>query len=69
MADRRTAAEHGGFSEDDSHIALILGGGAIPDQFQGELIDNQVLDTQLAPTMLEALGLDAPGPMGCSVRL
>jgi hypothetical protein len=51
-------AEHGGFSEDDSHIAMILGGGAIPEQFQGELIDNQVLDTQLAPTMLEALGLD-----------
>jgi arylsulfatase A-like enzyme len=50
-------AEHGGFSEDDSHIALILG-GALPANLQGTTITDQLLDTQLAPTMLEALGLD-----------
>ncbi|HEY7116499.1 MAG TPA: alkaline phosphatase family protein [Tepidisphaeraceae bacterium] len=49
--------EHGGFSEDDSHIAMILG-GAIPPEFQGLIESDNVLDTQLAPTMLEALGLD-----------
>lgn len=49
--------EHGGFSEDDSHIALILGGN-IPADLQGTIQDGNVLDTQIAPTMLEALGLD-----------
>ena len=49
--------EHGGFSEDDSHIALILGGN-IPANLQGTIQDGNVLDTQIAPTMLEALGLD-----------
>jgi len=50
--------EHGGFSEDDSHIALILGGGGISQDLQGSIQDGNVLDTQIAPTMLEALGLD-----------
>jgi len=50
-------SEHGGFSEDDSHIALVLS-GALPANLQGTTITDQLLDTQLAPTMLEALGLD-----------
>jgi len=50
-------SEHGGFSEDDSHIALVLG-GALPGNLQGTTITDQLLDTQIAPTMLEALGLD-----------
>jgi hypothetical protein len=50
-------AEHGGFSEDDSHIALVLG-GALPTELQGTTVTDQLLDTQIAPTMLEALGLD-----------
>ena len=50
-------AEHGGFSEDDSHIALILGGN-IPVNLQGTFQDANVLNTQIAPTMLEALGLN-----------
>jgi hypothetical protein len=51
-------AEHGGFSEDDSHIALVLGGGGIPLDLQGTVQSGNILDTQIAPTMLEALGLD-----------
>jgi predicted AlkP superfamily pyrophosphatase or phosphodiesterase len=50
-------SEHGGLSEDDSHIALLLG-GALPPNLQGTTITDHLLDTQLAPTMLEALGLD-----------
>jgi len=50
-------SEHGGLSEDDSHIALVLG-GALPAALQGTTITDHLLDTQLAPTMLEALGLD-----------
>ena len=50
-------AEHGGFSEDDSHIALVLG-GALPADVQGTTVMDSLLDTQIAPTMLEALGLD-----------
>lgn len=52
-------AEHGGFSEDDSHIALVLAGGGIPPELQGTVQFGDVLDTQIAPTMLDALGLDS----------
>jgi len=57
LSSSQKRAEHGGLSEDDSHIALILG-GALPTDLQGTTITDQLLDTQLAPTMLEALGLD-----------
>jgi hypothetical protein len=59
-------AEHGGLSEDDSHIALILG-GALPTSLQGITIADQLLDTQLAPTMLEALGLDPALLQGATI--
>ena len=47
-------AEHGGFNPDDVHVAMIV---ANP-HMQGATINEPVATTQIAPTILEALGLD-----------
>jgi Type I phosphodiesterase / nucleotide pyrophosphatase len=53
-------AEHGGFAADDNRVALVVvngqrgnGGGT-----EGRVIDANVDTTQVAPTILQALGLD-----------
>jgi len=46
--------EHGGFNEDDTHVAILL---SHPD-FDRLSINAAVATTQIAPTILEALGLD-----------
>jgi arylsulfatase A-like enzyme len=53
-------AEHGGFSPDDTHVALVVvngqqGGG---DGTNGRVIGAPVDTTQVAPTILASLGLD-----------
>ncbi len=55
--DKPKRAEHGGFSEDDTHVALILSGG-LPANLRGTTQDAAVKSTQIAVTALEALGLD-----------
>ena len=47
-------AEHGGFNEDDVHVALIV---SHPD-FDKETVNTAVATTQIAPTILKVLGLD-----------
>lgn len=47
-------AEHGGFSDDDRHVALLL---SLPSLTPAS-IAAQVQSTQVAPTILKALGLD-----------
>jgi hypothetical protein len=49
-------AEHGGFSTDDTNVALVIAG---PSVGQG-VIKSPVETTQVAPTILAALGID-PG--------
>lgn len=58
-------AEHGGFSTDDSNVALLVVNGAtlahaeqhdIPGQ--GRVVTAAVQTTQVAPTILDTLGLD-----------
>jgi arylsulfatase A-like enzyme len=51
-------AEHGGFSQDDTHIALILSGGAIGSNLQGTTQTVPVQTVQIAVTALDALGLN-----------
>jgi arylsulfatase A-like enzyme len=51
-------AEHGGFSPDDTHVALIVGGGALAPWIKGSTIDAPVKTTQIAVSALEALGLN-----------
>ena len=47
-------AEHGGFSEDDTHVALLVSGPGL----RGETVSTAVQTTQIAPTILESLGLE-----------
>jgi hypothetical protein len=51
-------AEHGGFSEDDTHVALIVSGGALDKHVRGTTEDEAVKTTQIAVTALDALGLN-----------
>jgi hypothetical protein len=54
-------AEHGGFALDDTHVAMLVVDGASlgHDDGHGAVVDEPVQTTQVAPTILKALGLDA----------
>ncbi len=47
-------AEHGGFSDDDRNVGLIVSSSSI----KAAVDENPVTTTQIAPTILQALGLD-----------
>ncbi|HEX3765412.1 MAG TPA: hypothetical protein VHW23_42245, partial [Kofleriaceae bacterium] len=47
-------AEHGGFTDDDAHVALLVSHPAL----RRASIDRPVRTKQVAPTILRALGLD-----------
>ncbi|KAJ3067942.1 hypothetical protein HDU99_003344, partial [Rhizoclosmatium hyalinum] len=50
------AEEHGGNADDDRHVALIVGGGVVA---AGKVdSSSNVITQQIAPTILQALGLD-----------
>jgi hypothetical protein len=48
-------AEHGGFSNDDRNVALVVSSPRIK---QGKVVQDTTFTTQIAPTILEALDLD-----------
>lgn len=50
-------AEHGGFAEDDRHVALLLSSPVLAAA--ARVVDAPVDTTQVAPTLLQALGLPA----------
>lgn len=54
-ADSKFLMEHGGFSDDDTHVALIMAGPGMPS---GKVIKTPVETTQIAPTIIRELGLD-----------
>jgi hypothetical protein len=47
-------AEHGGFNEDDTHVALLVSHPFLKERS----INMAVATTQIAPTILKALGLN-----------
>lgn len=53
-------AEHGGFAEDDTHVALLVVNGGGEREGDGEMrtLNAQVTTLQIAPTILKFLGLD-----------
>jgi hypothetical protein len=53
-ASSKKVAEHGGFSTDDTNVALVVSNPAL----KRKVVKTQVLTTQIAPTILEALGLE-----------
>ena len=48
-------AEHGGFTDDDRHVALLVSGAGV---LHHDAITTTVTTTQIAPTILQALGLN-----------
>ena len=52
---KKKVSEHGGFTDDDTHVLLVV---ANPG-FEAGVVDDQVENKQVAPTILRALGLDA----------
>lgn len=54
-ADSSFLMEHGGFSDDDTHVALLVSGPGVPP---AQTIRTPVQTTQIAPTILHELGLD-----------
>ncbi|HVC00275.1 MAG TPA: alkaline phosphatase family protein [Candidatus Dormibacteraeota bacterium] len=53
-ADSTFLMEHGGFSDDDTHVALLIAGPGVPS----EVIRRPVQTTEIAPTIIKALGLN-----------
>jgi hypothetical protein len=51
---KKKIAEHGGGSLDDTHVALVVAGAFLEQREVGDLVQT----TQIAPTILRALGLD-----------
>jgi hypothetical protein len=47
-------SEHGGFNEDDVHTALLLS----MEGMQGAVVKTPTTNQQVAPTILQALGLN-----------
>jgi arylsulfatase A-like enzyme len=51
-------AEHGGFAEPDTHVALLVAGGRESGGERSRYVADPVQTTQIAPTILSTLGLD-----------
>jgi len=58
ISDSFKRAEHGAFSEEDTHVPLIITSGGLNRGSRGRVIDENVQTTQIAVTALRALGLD-----------
>jgi hypothetical protein len=55
----KKVAEHGGFAPDDTHVAmLVYNGAAKSNGSKGHQVKTAVTTTQIAPTILQYLGLD-----------
>ena len=48
-------AEHGGVADDDRHVALLVSAAGL----KGKTVQERVETRQIAPTVLQALGIDA----------
>jgi acid phosphatase len=57
-------AEHGGVNEDDTHVPLIVSGGALPGELRGTSVDTPVQTKQIAVSAMNMLGLSADSLQG-----
>jgi hypothetical protein len=55
-------------SDGDTHVALIVSGGAVPAKAQGKFLSQPVHTTQIAVSALNALGLDADALQGAVIE-
>lgn len=60
-------AEHGGFTDADTHVALIAGSTGFSRNLQGKIISKTVSTTQIAPTTLQVLGLNPQRLQGVQI--
>jgi len=60
-------AEHGGFTDADTHVALIVGSSGFSHNLQGKTISRTVSTTQIAPTTLQVLGLNPQRLQGVQI--
>ncbi|WP_256874712.1 alkaline phosphatase family protein [Nostoc sp. C057] len=60
-------AEHGGFTNADTHVALIVGSTGFSRNLQGKTISRTVSTTQIAPTTLQVLGLNPQRLQGVQI--
>lgn len=58
ISDGTKRAEHGGFSDDDTHVGLIAASGILASGLKGTIQTQTVKTTQVAVTALDASGLD-----------
>jgi hypothetical protein len=68
VSDSYKRAEHGGFADDDTHVALVFASGGIPLDLRGSDQDGAVSTTQIAVTVLDALGLGASQLQGAVIE-
>jgi len=68
ISDSFKRAEHGGFSEEDTHVPIIISGGGLNRGSRGRIIAEGVQTTQIAVTALRALGLDPHQLQGAVVE-
>ena len=61
-------AEHGGFTEDDTHVPLIVSGGGLAQNLQGTVRSEAVKTTQIAVTALQSLGLEPARLQGAVIE-
>lgn len=61
-------AEHGGLNDDDTHVALIVGSDALPNDLKGTIQMDNVEITQVAVTTLRALGLNPALLQGAKIE-
>jgi len=61
---KRKQAEHGGFSHDDTNVIMLVSNPA----FQPKTVTTPVETTQVAPTILKALGLDPASLQGVQIE-
>jgi YVTN family beta-propeller protein len=67
-ANKFKRAEHGGFSQDDTHVPLIVAGGGLSKDVRGTTVDDAVQTKQIAVTALNALGLSAAQLQGAVIE-
>jgi hypothetical protein len=67
ISEKAKRSEHGGFSEDDTHVPIILTGGVIDPKSRDTTVDAPVKTTQIAVTVLEALGLNSGELQGAQI--
>ncbi|MEH2136273.1 alkaline phosphatase family protein, partial [Nostoc sp.] len=60
-------AEHGGFTNADTHVALVVGSTGFSRNLQGKTISQTVSTTQIAPTTLQVLGLSPQRLQGVQI--